>query len=424
MSRTAALRLASIASLCLYLAACDGGSATPDAGGNVDAGPASTDGGSGRSDSGSPADAGSPADTDAGPPPNCPAGPIAPTPFDCASSEPSITFGEPIATTPLTWEFVPFDDAFCMDGSATGIGVNLNPDATRLVILLEGGGACFDTLSCFGVANPNGYDARDFGANVRSISRGLFDREDPMNPLRDASFVYVPYCTGDVHGGNNEDGVGGRMQVGYRNVTAYLRRIVPTFGSATEVFLAGRSAGGLGTLVNLEQVQNAFDCTPVHVIDDAGALLDDEFMRPCIQSLVRDAWNLDAVIPAECPQCTCADGGGLVNVFPYLARRFPEHRIGLITSMEDATFRSFFGYGYSAGCNFPATMPGEDYAAGLTRLRETTAGDDNFHTFYLPGDAHTFTYTTLSSTSSAGVSLATWITQLVGDDPAWSDVGP
>ncbi len=369
------------------------------------------------------------ASTDAGPQRSCPPGPVAPDTFDCAASDPSITFGDAITADAMTWTFIDFPDAFCMDGSTTGIGVNLNPASSRVLIYLEGGGACFDDLSCAGVANPNGFDASDFTNYLPVLDRGLFDRTDANNPMKDASFIYIPYCTGDVHGGTNPDG-DGRMYVGYRNVTAYLKRLVPTFRSETFtsgvdlVMLTGRSAGGLGTLVNYEQVQEAFDCTPVHVFDDAGTLLGDDYLKPCLQSQVRELWGLDAIIPSDCEQCTCSDGGGLWNVYPYLARRHPDRRFGLVTSMEDATFRQFFGYGYSRQCNLPLGMPADDYTAGLNELRERMADDDNFHTFYVPGDEHTFSYMALSATSAGGVTLEDWYTQLVEGDAAWTDVGP
>ena len=151
------------------------------------------------------------------------------------------------------------------------------------------------------------------------LTRGLFARGDAENPFAGWSYVYVPYCTGDVHGGQNPDGPDGRVHVGYRNFSRYLERIVPTFAHVTEVVLAGRSAGGLGSVVNYPQTANAFGCTPVHGLNDAGGLLTDEYMRVCLQQKVRDVWALDAAIPAGCDACTNSDGGGLVNVQVSLA---------------------------------------------------------------------------------------------------------
>src|ERR1039457_1625778 len=47
-----------------------------------------------------------------------------------------------------TWNWVPFEAAHCRSGSSTGIGINPNPTSDKLLILLEGGGACFDATTC------------------------------------------------------------------------------------------------------------------------------------------------------------------------------------------------------------------------------------------------------------------------------------
>jgi hypothetical protein len=393
----------------VLLVACGGDTGAPDAAGLPDG---CVD--CGR-DAGPPrADAGGPSCGDALP---------RPEPFDCERSAPPAT-GEPITAEPRTWTWVPFDDAFCMDGSPTGVGVSLAPESDRVMIFLQGGGACFDSISCIGVANPDGFDGARLEAIGGFLSRGLFDRDDPDNPVADWNHVFVPYCTGDVHAGNREDGFEGRRHVGYANVTAYLRRLVPTFADASRVLLAGQSAGGLGALVNYAQTQEAFGCTPVYALDDAGSILPEPYLRACLQQLLRDTWGLTDAVPAGCAECTCEDGGGLYKLAPYLAARYPDGRFGLVTSMEDNTMRGFYGYGYSRTCDFPASMPRDDYAAGLLELRDALAPTPGFSTFYVPGEQHTFTYRPLGDTSVGGTTLAEWIRQLVEDEPAWGDVGP
>ena len=55
------------------------------------------------------------------------------------------------------------------------------------------------------------------------------------NPFRDASFVYVPYCTGDIYGGEAvQTYTSGQTSktvhhMGRANVKAFLSRLVPTF---------------------------------------------------------------------------------------------------------------------------------------------------------------------------------------------------
>ena len=191
----------------LFAFGCDDSSpATGDdtGGGDMDAGPAETDAGGGGGDE------------DAGPASLCPPGVPMPEPWDCTTAEP-ITAGDPITAEALTWTWVGFENAVCMDGSSTGIGVSINPESDRLLIVLEGGGACFDPVSCAGVANQDGYGETKFTRDTTGVlSRGIFDRDDETNPFRDFSFVYVPYCTGDVHGGVNPEGPGGRLHLGHQ----------------------------------------------------------------------------------------------------------------------------------------------------------------------------------------------------------------
>lgn len=73
-------------------------------------------------------------------------------------------------------------------------------------------------------------------------SRDLFNRQDNDNTFRDFSFVFVPYYTGDIHAGANPDGLGGRNQVGYRNVTVYLGELTELFAGTPQVVLTGSSA--------------------------------------------------------------------------------------------------------------------------------------------------------------------------------------
>jgi len=384
----------------------------------VDAGPVAVDSGPPTGDAAPPpADGGGGTDaggrTDAGPPPPC-------------MPDPTLERGDPIATPAGEWTFVEFPESRCMNGSSTGIGVSLNPDSDSVVIYLEGGGACFDVWTCGSVAHSGGFNAATF-ASIASGggNRGIFDRTNASNPVADWNFVFVPYCTGDVHAGNNPMGPSGRMHVGYANVGEYLKRLVPTFEGSGKVLLTGSSAGGFGAAWNYHRTQQAFGCTPVYLLDDAGPPLSDAYMKPCLQGLWRDLWNLNATTPPECTDCIGSDGGGISNYLSFIAQRYPERRLGLLSTMADRTIRGFFGYGYSPSCTTPAGMPSAEFEAGLLELRdEITAPYDNFATYYVEGTAHTFLGRQLSTVDENGTNLGDWIGQMISDDPAWTDVGP
>ncbi|MEO1174995.1 MAG: pectin acetylesterase-family hydrolase, partial [Myxococcota bacterium] len=86
--------------------------------------------------------------------------------------------------------------AKCRDGSDTGFLLRLGEDASEWLIYLEGGGACFNSVTC--LANPNSFGAEDVAATVPGLEFGVFDRRDTVSPVAGWNAVYVPYCTGDV----------------------------------------------------------------------------------------------------------------------------------------------------------------------------------------------------------------------------------
>ena len=248
--------------------------------------------------------------------------------------------GRPVIEAPDdTWTWVSFPDSRCMDNSPTGIGVNFHSASDKVMIYLEGGGACFNAFTCSSVAHQDGFD----GVNLADFAtqygnRGVFSRSDTDNPFADWNWVFVPYCTGDIHAGNAPSGFGGRVQVGYANMGFYLERLVPTFAQASHVVLTGSSAGGFGAAYNYDRVQQAFGSVPVELLDDSGPTMSENYLTPCLQDLVRAAWNLDATLPRDCPNCT-TEAGGLINLATFVADKYPQRRFGLISSLGDSTIR-------------------------------------------------------------------------------------
>ena len=339
--------------------------------------------------------------------------------------DPTLSPGAPITAPDETWTWVDFPGTRCMDGSATGLGVNLNPASDKVIIFLEGGGACFDPYTCGSVANPNGYGKTRFDAQSGGLTTGIFNRTNPDNPVKDWSYVYIPYCSGDVYAGNTTNGYGGRTQVGFANIHQYLQRLVPTFEQDKLVVLAGSSAGGFGAAWNYDQTQTAFGCTPVDLIDDSGPPMSDQYLKPCLQQQWRSIWNLDATLPKDCAACTEPNGGGLVNLAPYLAKKFPGRRLSLLSHTHDGTIRLFFSYGYSPQCNYPDAMPAADFEAGLTDLRDNVlAGAPNFKMYLQSGTSHTFLHGSLTTQAVGSTSLGAWLGQELGDDPSWDNLGP
>lgn len=332
--------------------------------------------------------------------------------------------GRPIVAPAEAWTYLDFPDTQCRDGSAAGIAVSLNPRSSKLMIYLEGGGACFDALTCS--VNP---------ANTRLMrearSEGVFDRDNPDNPVRDWNFVYVPYCTGDSHGGARTngvvEGVSGRQQfVGYLNMQRFLHRIVPTFPGVSDVLLTGVSAGGFGAAQNAVLVQRAFPEVKVKFVDDSGPPLARAVVPTCLQKKWRTLWNYDETFLNDCGDACPNEDDFTQDYGVFLARTFADRPAGLISADRDSVIAGFFGAGLD-GCTGVALLtpvPATDFRRELLAYREKVRPFGQFSTFFPISVGHTFLGDDgLYSTQVAGVRLIDWFKDIVtGKSPG--HVGP
>ena len=326
-----------------------------------------------------------------------------------------------IQATAGKWAWVPFSQSRCMNGSSTGIGVNLSATSDKVLLFLDGGGACFNDTSCTSmVANIHGFDKAAFQERAAAqSSTGIFDRNNTDNPFRDWSFVFIPYCSGDVHAGKNPAAPRGLMHLGYVNIGLYLERLVPTFSKASLVVLSGASAGGSGASFNYDRVQQAFGNTPVLLLNDSAPVLGSTWLKPCLEKQFRDTWKLDDVLPADCTDCR-GPNGSLFNFVKYTARKYPQRRMGLIVSDADFVFRSFYGFGDSATCVDSQYMSAEDFRAGVADMRAQMAPYPNFRFFSTVSTKHVYLGDTPLGTAKVdGTTLTDWLRALVSGGSGW-----
>jgi len=209
-------------------------------------------------------------------------------------------------------------------------------------------------------------------------------KDDAANPVNDWNIVYVPYVTGDIYFGSKPNGtvpnVAGTFQfVGKSNMLKFIARIVPTYKDAETVILAGSSAGGIGAMLNLPYLTDAYidlkNGASVVMLNDAGPYFDDEHIESCLQKRFRELWGLNDSLPKDCAGCFDSDGGGLAaGVLAYLADKYPDMRGGLIDSDQDDIMKFFYSEGLE-DCSFienpvMATMvyPSDRYPAALKDL--------------------------------------------------------
>jgi hypothetical protein len=256
---------------------------------------------------------------------------------------------------------------------------------------------------------------------------GVFNRNDPANPVRDWNFVYVPYCTGDVHAGNNPQGVIDTLKpqqfVGYVNMGLYLKRIVPTFPGMTQVLLTGVSAGGFGALANYVQVAKKFDPVPISLLDDSGPPMDDPVLPACLAQTFARTWNLDQTVQRDCGS-DCTDTSHLlIDFLKHVSKIYPDVPFGLIESTGDWVISIFFGFGQN-DCSGFSQLAEATFTAGVQDIRAQMAGQSNFGAFLFPGLEHTtlLDSTTFDTRVAADVKLTDYIAALLNGQV--TSVGP
>jgi len=334
--------------------------------------------------------------------------------------------GDPIVGVPdMTWKAVPTDGAICRDKSATGFAVNFNAASDKLVIFMEGGGACFNATTCAG--NPRTWAATDANANVGS--RFVLDRTKTGNPFKDWNMAYIPYCTGDVHTGTSMSGYNGDAQMGYSNYLKYLGKLVATFKgkSLTKIVLSGSSAGGFGVAWNWMVTQDAFG-VPVTALDDSGPPFAADWLSTCHQQKTGALWGWSGSIHPTCATCDVAAGNVVIPLLEAAMKR-QTSRFGLISYDEDGTIKSFLGFGQNncAGWDafLPPLFPMGKYPMGLADLRTHWASNPNAAMYVVSGTAHTFLAGDLSQyKTGTALTMLDWVTKLATGDTGWTNVNP
>lgn len=322
-----------------------------------------------------------------------------------------VTPGAAIDATYNDWSFVAFPDAKCGNGTSTGIAINPIANAVGVLIFMQGGGACWDAETCLVLKSSVHLEDTVDSAVVLSEARGLsglFDHNNVANPFRQFAYVYMPYCTGDLHAGTRAetyDAGGGPVTIehhGARNVDAYLKRLVPTFPAITRVVVSGISAGGFGATLNWWRYQGAFPNARVDVWDDAGLLVDSPDAR---WSVMVASWG--TVLPSSCSACAEGMSGWLPFYAQYM---IAPRRYALTGFLGDAVIAQYFG------------LTSGSVETQMLALRQNAAANQKM--FFLNGMQHSVIGEGATMTASDGQSLLPWILEFANDDVAWDHAGP
>ena len=331
------------------------------------------------------------------------------------------TAAEPVATAGEWLAFNGGEECTCADGSDYHYWVRPgNPE--KVVFYLQWGGACFSRDNCVFAGEGNSYDVTtditQTGDNP-SMWRGIFDFENPLNPVKDHSFVVALYCTGDVHLGDRVNDYGDGLIVnhnGFVNANTALDAAVERFGSATEVVVAGSSAGSASAALYGGLAADLFGGASVAVVADASGAYPS---GPDINTYISSLWGTMRVVP-DWPvnEGVSPAEWGLPELFIRAGLHAPHVRFARYDNAFDSA-QEFF-----------AILAGFD-ASSIDKLMyqneaSIEAAGVNQASYMAPGRDHTILFRDLVYTQEVeGVAFLDWLTAFLGgtdvDDVACVD---
>jgi hypothetical protein len=328
-----------------------------------------------------------------------------------------------------TYRMEPGAGPLCMRGGPFRFAVrDLTPD--RLVIFLQGGGACWSEFCLAVNAAPPGIPSVD-----------ALDRDMEANPLRDWSVLYLPYCDGSLFIGDadideDQDGAPDRFHRGLHNLSAALRKARALYPAPARILLVGSSAGGFGTIPATILVRASWPTAHIDVFNDSGVGVakpgEPEFIRGLL-----DEFNATRFIPDTCPDCVTS--GHITPLVEWTLARDADIRIAVFSSFYDSIIADVF----------LKLAPAAFRDALLSETdRVHAAYPDRYRRFFVDGVTHTAMLgdptgiigsdlgaielppnsgDLLTKVKIGGLDLTTsgdtlvgdWLKAFVTDDPAW-----
>jgi len=264
-----------------------------------------------------------------------------------------------------SWQKVELPGTKCGNGSQYKFFIHRSDTGSQnLLFMFEGGGACWDYDTCsgragvLGAANPNGlsddymqqFTAKYVSPIVNGADPGLPFRSRKDLVTKDWNIVYMPYCTGDVHVGNNvvtyTDPTGQQPPLtwyhsGYANTIAAANHARAQFPSVQKLLVTGFSAGGTATASAYYFVRRAINPARGYYLNDSGPI----YLAPnvndrsrALHDKIRQSWALNSVF-SQLPASFDQNNMGTINRM--VAMEFPNDQLAYTAYTRDYNYSRF-----------------------------------------------------------------------------------
>ena len=242
---------------------------------------------------------------------------------------------------------------------------------------------------------------------------GIFDASRADNPFADYTFVYVPYCTGDVHLGDATTEYSPELTVqhkGWINGTAALTYLAEQFPDAAHVVVVGESAGAIAAPVYGGIVSDLLPGAQITVLADSSGAYPES---PELNTRSNEVWGTFETMPAW------EVNAGLT------AEDWGYQRFWVQAGLHDAAIvMSRFDYAYDAVQTQVMRAAGLDTSdLGATMAANEAAIEQAGvvqHSFTAAGTGHVVVgRNDFYETEVNGVALVEWVTDMIaGEDVA------
>lgn len=322
----------------------------------------------------------------------------------------------------------------CSDGSPYAFYARPGK-VNKLVVYFEGGGACWSDGTCnkgeLYQANLTETSAAKLTAGQLS---GIFAPDNAENPVKDWYQVFIPYCTADVHLGDNvmtyqtPTGPKTIYHVGQRNAGAVLRWIGENFAAPEEILVTGSSAGAYGAALYAPRLDSMYPRARVTELGDAGAgIMPASFAKTGLAN-----WKIDALLP---PGVSVSGTGSnfLTRAYISIGLLHADMRLAQYTSAADGVQIGFYALmeGVSLDDSAGLQRAGSRWAEGLAASYGLLNGALRNFSSYISlddedgtlenGSAHTILWRPeLYTLETAGTPFLSWLEALLSgaDVPA------
>ncbi|MCB9734848.1 MAG: pectinesterase [Deltaproteobacteria bacterium] len=292
-------------------------------------------------------------------------------------------------------------------------------DPKRLVLDFEGGGACWNELTCSiagAIFSEEAPTQEQVEATVADPDLGgIYKLDDPANPLMGWSLVHIPYCTGDIHWGNATHQYTDDITINHRgskNVSAVLDWVAARYPDPDTIFVTGCSAGAYGAVGYASWVAERWPNAQVRVLADSGAgIITDTFFADSFPN-----WNALPTIETYLPglgDVPLADLS-IEDLYIQTAKAYPNMRIGQYNTTFDRD-QTFY---------YTAMGGGSDWSDRMHATVAAIAAEaPNFRYYLAPGQIHCITpyrffYDRQTGPAGAPIEFSTWLDELInGSSP-------